>query len=693
MSKKGKSGSRTHTSSKANPTVKDPREARGRSRDSRKSSSGGAWWEWAAGLLAAAIVLTVSLGYDSGVYALYFTPRIALLYPIAFAFVLVSLWAVRRGEAPSLLRLDWLDMAAGLFILWQVVSVVFSETKTLAWFGVLNRGGGALLWVTGAVLFVTGRRVLRNRLPLTLVGMAAALALTLAGVSALVQLAGGTPPWHGAQVFLDQGRMTGTTGNPVNLAGLSLLALFVGGLALVRKDLGVWVRGLLTVGAVCGVACVVLPVSRAGYLGWGSGLLVGAVVLGVARRWRSVAVVLAVGLVVGACALAYNPRGEELMSAAGSATGAQGEATLSESDQSRVEFWRIGADALGDRPLAGWGQGAYVVAYRALVSPESIFARPNVAVSDPHQATLLLGAGSGIPGLILGLVLLLGPPALLVWRAIRRPVPDPGPLLPAAAYGIGAFVYLQVSPVDPVVLIPLMLAASAVEVGDLRATLAVPLGRVGPWARGALSLLVAAAVIWAIVDGSAFYRADRAFGESMRTGESSLALTAHQLSPRVSEYAQVAGGLLWRRGVRDGERDLVDRGEAVLREGLRADPASVAIRAELARLYVATDRPKETAEVCREGLTFSPHYPILQGLWAYAALVASSNASQAELGDALASELEAYPVDSPDGWYWLSRVRAQQGRAEQAALAQAKAADLAPNLKEADYQRRLETGQ
>ena len=73
-------------------------------------------------------------------------------------------------------------------------------------------------------------------------------------------------------------------------------------------------------------------------------------------------------------------------------------------------------------------------------------------------------------------------------------------------------------------------------------------------------------------------------------------------------------------------------------------------------------------------------------------MVAFQDLRQVELSDRLAAELEDLPVDSPDGWHWLGRTRSARGDAEAAAAANAKAAQLAPELTDAAYERRLETG-
>lgn len=663
------------------------------------------WPALLAALAGAGMVFAVALGYDSSVYALYFTPRVVILYPLACLFLGLAVLATRPGL--RVVRLDWLDLVALSFVIWQLVSVAFSPSPTLAWYGILNRGGGAILWITAALLFVAGRRVLGSPLALRVFAFGAGIALLLAGWSALVQLSGGQSPWGSVEVFLEQGRMTGTTGNPVNLAGLSLLGLFVGGLALTHGDFRRPVRVALAVLALFGLCAMVLSVSRAGYIGWAVGLVSLAGACLVLRDWRKAIAVLLLAAVMGALYFGYNPRLEQASRVDSQANvgteqsdGVQNtEGGLSESDQSRLEFWRIGLKALEAKPVTGYGQGTYVIAYRAFVSQDTIARKPNVAVSDPHQVLLLLAAGSGAPGLLLGLVLWLGTLALLLFRFRQS---GQSGVLAGIAYLLGALAFLQVSPVDPVVLIPLMLALGAL-VGEpkgegkpsikLRPSLCVP---AFPGGRVLCGLLVAAAFgafVCALVLGIGFYRAEVAFGESMRTGDPALAVRAHRLAPKVPEYAQVAGGLLWRRGFSEDRTELVDEGDALLQDGLRVDPTAVAIWAERARLFSATKRPQEAVEACRNGLRYSPHHPILQGLWGNAAVIAAQDLRDPKLGRKIAEELLALPVDSPDGWYWLASAWRVLGDSEAAEKAKAKAAELAPNLTDADYQRRGQTGQ
>lgn len=675
-------------------------------------------WDLVAGLLAGAIVLATGLGYSSAVYALYFTPRVVVIYPLAV--LLVAVWLVRDRPGVRRLSLDWLDGLAVIFILWQIVTAVVSPNSNLAWYGMLNRGGGALLWVTAVLLFMVARRALASRDAMIPLALCCVVLLALAGITSLLQVAGVEPPWRGVSTYLNQGRMTGTAGNPVNLAGLALLTIWTGGLSLVRRDLGRVVRVVLGVGSVLGLAALVLAVSRAGYLSWGLGGVVLLGALWLARDRRRAALVAALLALVAVSVVLYNPRGGELASGVvgveQEAAGDTGGSSLSESDQSRVEFWRIGLKAVAARPLTGYGQGAYVVAYREHVSPQTMIERPNVAVSDPHQLELLLASGSGVPGLLLGLALLLSPAVLLLLRFVRgggmspadgslstspgAAQPPPGgrrtlAVVPGLAYVFTALAFLQVSPLDFVVLLPLVLIGGG-SLGAPRSG-----GRLAwsPVPRREMRLVWPAAVvgcaaflILALVVGVRFYLADTAFAASVRGDGSDRAVEAFRLVPNVPEYAQVAGGSLWREGVAGQDEADVAEGIAILERGLEADPQGITLYAELARLYVTTGRAEEATTVCRDGLRHSPHYPILQGLWAYAGLVAAEKPEEVEVAVAIARDLLALPVDTPDGWYWLSLLQQTLGQVEEAAESAARSTALSPALTADDFQRRLESG-
>lgn len=708
----GRAGKPASTAGAERPGTKGPARA-SRNRVERERRSSGAWLETVAGIVAGLIVWVVGTGFEARAYAMYFTPRVAVYYPLALLFLL--LFVVTRRPGGWSLRVDWLDGLLAAFAGWQVVAALASPSPAMAWFGVLNRGGGSILWISMAALVFAARRILIGRRALVAFVWVSSFTILVAGLAAAIQALGGSFLWGGAEVFWAQGRMTGSSGNPVNLSGLCLFAVWLGAVTLAREDLPSSMRYAATVGAIAGLVGEVLAIGRAGYVGVAVGIVVCATALVMARRWRPLALVgVATVLVLGLTVL-YSPSfGGE----AGGIASRVEESTvgeLSAGDQSRTEFWRIALDAVRERPVTGYGQGAYVIAYRAFVSPETAAAQPNTGVSDPHQVALLLASGSGIPGLLLGAGFMVSALALCVIRFLRRrkqegagssPWGICAPELPCLSYGLAALAFLSVSPVDLVIAAPLgLILGSGLGEPAAGARLAreVRVGRGGQLVTYVLGGVFAAGAVAALVCGVRFLQADMAFGESMRKGTVAEARQAADLMPLIPEYAQVAGGIIWRQGVSGSsagggapagaDADLVMEGEALLVRGVRNEPTSVNLRAELARLYLATKSPAAAAEHAVIALGFSPHQPILQGLLANAVLQAQTELGDKDLAARLLEEAESLSLDSPDGNYWMAQVYASMGDGDRAREAGDTARELAPDLTPEDYVRRVQTGQ
>ena len=329
----------------------------------------GAAFEWVGGFLAGLLVLAIGLGYDGRVFGLYFTPRMVYFFALTALFFLVWVAIVRPGVRPF--RLDWIDAVGGAFVLWQVVSALAAPTRNLAWFGTYNRTSGAFLWMALGLILLLARRVLAGRRALQPLIWAAALVLFLNATMAATQALGGGIPWGG--VTLTEGRMTGTTGNPVNMAGLCLLAAWLGGLALLHGGLSRLNRYVAAVGAVSGLIATVLAVSRASYIGLGVAFLVLAAVVLLRRRWRAALALGVVLVLFVAGTFAYEGSSQRIGGALGGAAaeGAQGssaaDSSTQQSDQQRVEFWRVALSATAERPVFGYGPGAYATAFRLFV--------------------------------------------------------------------------------------------------------------------------------------------------------------------------------------------------------------------------------------------------------------------------------------------------------------------------------------
>ena len=106
---------------------------------------------------------------------------------------------------------------------------------------------------------------------------------------------------------------------------------------------------------------------------------------------------------------------------------------------------------------------------------------------------------------------------------------------------------------------------------------------------------------------------------------------------------------------RDWGTAAVAPGKAELEKGVATDPTAPDGYADLARLAIAQGDLEAAVGRLREGLRWNPHQPVLQGLWAVAALTAQS--TDPELAGRIADELEQLPPDTPDAWYWLAAYR------------------------------------
>lgn len=652
-----------------------------------------------AAILAALVAASAVLPSFSTLMAPNFAPRLALFYTSAAALVAHTLWASARSGRATL-RVDTLDLVVLAFAVWIVVTTVVAPAPDLAWLGSYNRGTGALFWLVGLAVFAASRRALADEGALDVFAVGLACVMIVESLTVAAQAAGLETPWDTS--FMEQGRMSGTLGNPVLLAGASLCSVWLGGRALLTSEFRGARAWVVAVGAAAGALMLVSAVSRAGYLGWAAAALMLVLVLARRRAWRRVGALLAVAVLLGLLTVAYSPESQSAAASGVLASRVTDQVALSESDQGRVEFWEAGLSALVERPLFGYGAGAYATAYRFHVSAERLRSLPSTVVSDPHDLPVLIGSTMGVPGLALAFVLFAL--AATAWWRSGRASRDPDIAYwagPAFAAAVGAF--LLFSPLDLAVAVPAVLIVGASVSG--------PNGRVLPWGvkkegRAVQRVLLGCAlatVVIAVVLGwqtAALWRADAKLLDYDRSGDTAMAREAADLAPRWPYYSLLAGFGTWREGLANQDKSLVNEGEKYLRESLSSDPFLVQARLELSRLYLATTREDQAAGELRAALDVNRHHPIAQGLLGYLAYVAASGdgggipagASGSTFAQALLAELEKVPVDSADGWYWIARTREVLGDVEGAGLADQKASAIDPSLSAAQYKDRVSGG-
>ncbi|HQG53922.1 MAG TPA: O-antigen ligase family protein [Thermoleophilia bacterium] len=674
----------------------------------------------AVAILLGLAVFVVAAGYDPRLVAANWAPRVALVYPLIGAAVVV--WLAARGPK-GFARADLVDVAVGLFCLWQVVAALAAPVAGVAWLGAYNRVGGAVWWLAMGAVVVVARRALARRAARESFVWVIAATVVLAAAVALVQVLGGDPWWERGPFTV--GRMPGPTGNPVSLGGLGLLAVLLGALALTPGTLSRRAHWVALAGTAAGLTAVVLSVSRAAYLGLLVAGVTLAVVWGVRRRRRALVWLAAAAAATVLATVLYSPGGVAGLLFERIANQAQKEgAVAGQIDAKRVDYWKVALEGVRERPLVGYGPGGYVVAFRRFVPADLTQKDPLLAVTDPHGIVFLMAAGSGMIGLALALAVLAsvavsglrgrgrdafsgegdearGAPASGSGGPSgnrRAPVPGTGPPLAAAgAYGLAALAFLAVSPTEATVVLPLCVAAGLFCPSPARA---VPTGRGlllvrhGKLTTGAWAVVLAAAVaatgasVWL---GTSLWRADAAFRAALDGRDRAMAQKAAELAPLVPRYQVLAGKIALQEAVEAGDECLLAAGRDRLLRAVDLDPTDPSPRVDLAKLALRQGDADAALAQIRAGLAANPRHSVLQAVWGYAAVMAArGELAEGDAGE-LRAGLEAYPSKVADGWYWLAAAAAAAGD-DAAAAAAAEAHRLAPDLTAEDYEARLTGG-
>jgi predicted Zn-dependent protease len=181
-------------------------------------------------------------------------------------------------------------------------------------------------------------------------------------------------------------------------------------------------------------------------------------------------------------------------------------------------------------------------------------------------------------------------------------------------------------------------------------------------------------------------------GTYQRTGSLTALEHAAALFPWEPMYPLEAGGRLWRAGMTNGDQAQVSRGNDLLRDGISRDPTGAIGYAELERLAIAQGKQAQAAQPARDGLRWNPGHPVLEGLWAYAAVDVLVNHGSQALARSIVDAVVALPPASPDAWHWIAAVRGALGDKAGATAATVRATQIAPHISDARYKRRLLSG-
>lgn len=446
------------------------------------------------GLVAALLVFWLPF-----LYLATLTPRMALALALVGPGLVVVVALARRGDLGA--------RVLGAFVAWTLLCALLAAHPRLSLLGGYGTDSGWIWTASFAAAWGLGRRLspLGARfVPRVLVAGLAANALV--GVLEAILEPGG-------DLATAEGRVAGLVSNSVFFAGL-----MCGGLALLgRLSASPGGRRATALGLMVLFACATnLSGSRTALLA-GAVLAVAGAAVGARVRDRTgslapVAVaagLAAVAVVVGfACSVP--------LEGATSSSTRIGEVSADTGVSSRLLAWRMGLDAVAERPVVGWGPGRFGEATTPRATAAFVRAEsPDRFFHDAHNLLVEHLVTSGV----VGVALLLAFGALAVGRARG----------PAAWFVLGVTVTWMLNPAStttaPVALIALGAAWRREPAG---APAPAPL-RIGSIRVGRLVGAVAGAL--GVLAGGVLIAADAYVDQGTITGDLATVERAQRLLP------------------------------------------------------------------------------------------------------------------------------------------------------------------
>lgn len=515
-----------------------------------------------AGVLLAGYAFLLCVAWSNRVFNWFILPKAALGLCVIGPGLVALTWLLTRRDLPA--------AAATAFLATAALATVLADEPVMSFFGEYFSLNGFVFVAACVATWALGRTA-RGRSRFVEIALVAGATVNAAVAWLQVSTDLGV---EGLGLF--EGRAQGLMGNPVFLA-----ALCAGGLWLVlarehraaRPLMWLALAGFLT-------GAIELSGSRIS-LAVAVGVVIWFVVAHLRRvAWsRAVFVVLAV---VAGFAIAQVPGSPQ-------ASGAvRVSADASNGLGPRVELWRAAIEAIGDRPLLGYGPGRT----QAATSPRrsltlARYEGPDVLFADAHNFLVEMLTTTGI----------LGFAAFLAWLVLagRR---ARGPL---AGFAVVAAVAMLVEPLN-VGLTPLVLLAFGAAGADATERALTD----GSWFRSRLAvgisvvtLAAGAAIGVVLISGDTHYR--RALRES---SVAELSAAERRFPP----WPQVPGvrASLFAAAARNGGRPVGQHAIAAERDALARDEADPYWWYTLGAFEEQWGTPARAADAYRQALRRNP---------------------------------------------------------------------------------------
>jgi len=611
--------------------------------------------------------------------------KVSLLRVLTLASLCAWLWhvAINGGQ----LRRAASDYIMLALLGWVLLTSALSIAPVTAFLGKHLRYEGFVTFLNYAVLyFLVVQLADRPSRVRTIASAMSWTAVFLAFYGVLQHFSVDPMVWKasGDDTPFQLTRAFATVGNPDMLGGLLALALPVSvALALTERD-DRW-RIVRWAGTLVLVAGWVVTFTRAAWIGG----IVGLAIVG-AAAWRHKAPFRAVdkwatGLAVaagGALAALSMRNQDEVVNVLnrfasildfGSGSGAQ-----------RVLIWQSALGAIAERPIFGWGLDTFRLVFPQFRSIELTRSLGRLdLVDNAHNYLLQMALGIGVVGVLL-LIALFG---YVAWRSARNAFGvdrSSAQLLlggfwaASAAYIVYLMAGLSVPSTTSWLWIALgVLAASSARPRALGATVAFKSAA----AVASVLAVVALVLIGRMLSADYAYLAAR----NMPVSDARLAFAerAVRLNPAMDPYRTQLGIVhfdtmrsLLGAGQTDAAREQVLAAAAVLGEAIARTPREYENYNLLAHIYLSAGELLGDAELldkgeatAREGLKVMPRTPSLEFQVGRALYRKGEYAAAAK---ALESAVDADP-EYGEAWSLLAAVYKELGRAEDQAKAQARA--------------------
>jgi O-antigen ligase len=303
-------------------------------------------------------------------------PRMVIVLVAVLPGLMALGWLARVGDRPAQL--------AVAFLAWAVVSAAFSDNVGLSLRGTVIQNSSVLtyaaafgLWALAHFMSGAGRKLM---LGTVMVGV---------GLNAAVGAAQVVFQLEDRNLGLSGGRALGLTPNPIELAALMLVGIFVCLAFVSPVESRRWLRpaafGLFAFGAVLAFTSTRIAL-----------LAFVIVAIGDTVRTRSAqrmigAALAAGGVIVGTALSRLFQLGSDPLSRAGSVDAG-----------GREDWWVAGWHAFAERPILGWGVGRFRSAIQGELSFEHVaLSADSQAIPDAHNIVVGMVVALGIPGLVL----------------------------------------------------------------------------------------------------------------------------------------------------------------------------------------------------------------------------------------------------------------------------------------------------